>query len=99
MSPFWKEIFENVEDRGRGTKTFIIMLATAFGLVLGAALMEKSGLRDWVVAALPWAGAFVVLWLVLAIRRACKRSRDNLKRAPLSDDELLKARTKLRNSR
>ena len=53
MNPFWKAIFENIEDRGRGIKTFIIMLAVAFGLCLGAALMEQSALRDWIVAALP----------------------------------------------
>ena len=99
MSPFWKVIFENLEDRGRGMKTFIIMLATAVGLVLGAALMEQSGFRDWVVAALPWAGAVAVIWLVLAIRRAWKRGCENPKRTPLSDDELLKARVKLRSSR
>src|ERR1051326_4050774 len=99
MSPFWKVIFENLEDRGRGIKTFIIMLAVAFGLCLGAALMEQSALRDWIVAALPWVGVAFMIWLTWTIRRARARGRERLQRSPLSDDELLKAQMKLRNPR
>jgi len=99
MSPFWKIVFENLEDRGRGAKAFIILLATASGLGVGAALMEQSSFRDWVVAALPWLGVAAVIWLGFVIRLARARRRERLERSRLSNDELFKARTKLRSSR
>jgi hypothetical protein len=102
MGPFWSSLFGHLKDCGRNATLFICIFAGLLGAILLFAVLLQSSLHDYVIKALPWASALLFLWGGVAVFRACMRRRDRPQRPPLSEDEIIKARSKLirpRNSR
>jgi len=99
MSPFWGSLGEHLKDCGRNATLFLLSLAGIFGLLIVIACILQTGLRDSLVYALPVAGFFLLLWLVVAIRRTFSRRHERSKYSQLSSDELSKARSKLVKNR
>jgi cobalamin biosynthesis protein CobD/CbiB len=95
MSHFWSSLFEHLKGCGQNATLFLVGLAGFLGLVVVAAIIAQSQLRQYVVAALPWLAVFLLVWTSLAIRRARARRRERWLRSPLSEDELSKARRRL----
>jgi len=98
MNHFWASLFEHLKGCGQNATLFLVALAGVVGLVVVAAIIVQSELRQYFVAALPWLGIFLVVWICQVIRRARARRRERLWRSPLSEDELSKARCKLGKS-
>lgn len=94
MNPFWTGFFQQFKDCGRGTLSFFLGLITLFGLLLGAVLADKINVSPSVLTGVT---LFILLWTALLIRRAWKRRRQRLNFSPLSSDEMVKARSKLKN--
>ena len=98
----WNRVFEHFRDRSRGA-LFFCGLAVVLGSMAGLGILELNageGAVDGVLAAM--AGVMVVFWLLqiaLWVRRARKRRGDRYKIAPLSRDEICKARSKLMQKR
>lgn len=95
MGPFWKSLGEDLKDRGRNPMVFIIAVAVFFGLDGLIAIINETGLTQYVTSSLPWMGVLAVVWAGTAIRRARARRRERLQHPPLSCDELRVARSKL----
>src|SRR6267378_3483572 len=95
MGPFWKSLGEDLKDRGRNPTVFIIAVAVFFGLIALIAIINETGLTQYIIPALPWTGVLAVVWAGVAIRRAWARRRERLQHPPLSCDELRVARSKL----
>ena len=94
MNPFWTGFFQQFKDCGRGALSFFLGLVTLFGLLLGAVILDKTNVSPQVLMGIT---LFIFLWMALLIRRAWKRRRQRLNFSPLSSDELVKARSKLKN--
>jgi hypothetical protein len=99
MNHFWANLFEHLKGCGQNATLFLVALAAFLGLVLVAAIAIHSELRQYLVAALPWLGLLLVVWSCRALIRARTRRRERLPHAPLSDDELAKARRRLGSGR
>ena len=99
MNHFWASLFEHLKGCGQNATLFLVALAGVFGLVVVAAVIVESELRQYVIPALPWLGIFPAAWICHAIRRARARRRARLLQSPLSEDELSKARSKLQRRR
>ena len=61
-----------------------------------ATLLSHRSVRGYLPDALPGGGVFLLVWVVLGIRRMRARRLDRYKSSPLSRDELSKARSKLK---
>ena len=90
MSPFWGSLGEQLKDCGRNATLFLLSLAAIIGLLIFA---------ESLAFALPLAGFFLLLWLVVVIWRMFFRRRERSKYSRLSSDELTKARSKLVKNR
>jgi small-conductance mechanosensitive channel len=99
MSPFWGSLGEHLKDCGRNATLFLLSLAAIFGLLIFAAWILQTSLRDSLKVALPVAAFFLVVWVGVAIRQTIIRSRQRLRFPRLSSDELAKARSKLVKNR
>lgn len=99
MNNFWASLFEHLKGCGQNATLFLVALAGLFGLVVVAAIIVHSELRQYVIPALPWLGILLVAWAWHAIHRARARRRERMPHSPLSDDELTKARCKLEGGR
>jgi hypothetical protein len=99
MNHFWASLFDHVKGCGQNATLFLVALAGILGLVVVAAIIVQSELRQYFIGVLPWLGIFLVVWICQAIRRARARRRAKLPHSPLSEDELSKARCKLAKSR
>jgi cytochrome c biogenesis protein CcdA len=99
MSPFWTSFFTHLKDCGRNTTLFVVTFSLLFVLVVIATICCGNNLPGYVVRALPGVGVFVVAWGAVAFIRMRARRRERLGRAPLSMDELQKARSKLVKAR
>jgi hypothetical protein len=99
MSPFWGSLFGHLRDCGRNASLFMFALAGCLGVLAVCAGVCQSELSRFILPALPWLGLLGLGWVCLAIRRARVRRHERLPRAPLSDDELRVARSKLQNPR
>ena len=99
MNHFWVSLFEHLKGCGQNATLFLIALGGVFGLVVVAAIIVQSELRQYFIGALPWLGIVLAVWTCQAIRRARARRRERLLQSPLSEDELSKARCKLAKSR
>jgi hypothetical protein len=100
MDLSWKAFFEEFKDRGRDATPFLITLAALTCLLITAGALNESGVADFIAPGLPWAGmiavAWVLAWVVVAIRRARKRRDERWERRELSRDEWRVARSKLK---
>ena len=94
MNPFWSGFFEQFKDCGRGVLSFFLGLVTLFGLLFTAVILDKTNASPPVLAGVT---LFIFIWMVLLLRRAWKHRRQRLNFSPLSSDELVKARSKLKN--
>jgi hypothetical protein len=99
MNAFWASFFTYLRDCGRNTHLFMLTLAGVFLLVVVGTLIVGNNLQGYVLGALPPAGIFLLVWAGVAFTRARARSMQRLGSAPLSYDELHKARSKLVRNR
>jgi peptidoglycan/LPS O-acetylase OafA/YrhL len=99
MSHFWCSLFEHLKGCGQNATLFLVALAGFVGLLVAAAIILNTQLRQYFMAALPWLGVLLAAWGGLAIRRARARRRERLLQSPMSEDEVSKARSKLVRSR
>lgn len=100
MKTFWEESYDGVKDRRYGLLFLKALLGFSGALVLCGILCAKISPDDfqtYILPALPGVGILIIALGWHLIRRARKRRREYLKFASLSRDELLKARSKLRN--
>jgi hypothetical protein len=94
MSPFWASLFAELRGRGRNATLFIFAIPIVLAALLLAARVPREAYVEYV---LPAATAFALLFALALLRRIVKaRSRGRSSQpAPLSRDELTKARSKL----
>lgn len=114
MDPFWNNIYDDVKDRRYGTLFFTTLLIGTPLVILGLFLVHATfaDFRDF-LAGLPGISTFQIVCLVLLAALALmamamfwrhwvkigrKAREDRLKYSNLSRDELLKARSKLKNN-
>lgn len=96
MSPFWYSFCQQLKHGGRNGTLFIVVLL-GFGVILAvSALIMEPAIRPY---ALPVVGGCALLWICGVVRRLLAQRRHRLLDSPLSEDELAKARTKLKLSR
>ena len=100
MKSFWKESYDGNKDRRYG----MLFLGTLLGFLGAVALggmvygiIGADNFQNYVVPTLPGFALLLIALIWQSTRRAWKRQREKLKNAELSRDELLKARSKLRN--
>ncbi len=100
MHSIWDNLYDNVKDRRYGV-LFLSALLAFFGLLIMAAFIEallwEFGMQQYYLEALPGIGILGLAWGFLKFRQARTRSREKLRRGPLSRDELRVARSKLQN--
>ncbi len=94
MSPFWTGFCEQLKDCGRGTKSFVLAVLTLLALFIAGVIAEKVHASLQVLVGILLLSA---VWVAIAARRAWKRRRDRLEFSRLSSDELVRARSKLKN--
>jgi uncharacterized membrane protein YfcA len=100
MSSFWDNQYDQFKARRHAAIFWSTLMALIGLLALGwciAAVMSEFGLQEYLIEALPGIGILVLAWVWSRFRQARLRSRERLRRAPLSRDELRLARSKLRN--
>ena len=96
MSPFWYSFFQQLKHGGRNGNLFIVILV-GFGVTLAlSALIMDPTFRPYTLTVV---GGCALLWICGVIRRLLAHRRHHLLHPPLSEDELTKARTKLKLSR
>lgn len=95
MTPFWASFFEQLRDCGRNGTVFLITLGTLFIALALVAIIYANNLQQYIVKALPFAGVLIFVWTLNAVRRARRQSTGGNISGRLSDDELIKARSKL----
>jgi hypothetical protein len=78
---------------------FLLTLAGFFILVVGIAVLYRSGFHEHLVFALPVLGGYLVIWATKAFRRGRMFRGEPPPDGPLSRDELRKARSKLVKNR
>jgi hypothetical protein len=100
MKPFLNDIYDGDKDRRYGT----LFIGTLFGFVgavaLGGviyAIVGRDNFNRYIVPYLPVIAVVLLVPIWISVRRAWKRRHERLQNAALSRDELLKARSKLRN--
>ena len=101
MKSFWKESYDGDKDRRNGMLFLGTLLGFVGAVVLGGiiyAIIGADNFQNYVVPALPGVAILLVAFIWQSVRREWKWRRDQLKNGALSRDELLKARSKLRNS-
>lgn len=98
MGEFWSSFFEHIRSCGKSATLFLISLACLAIAVALAALIFLTPVHDYILPALPFVGIAVVVRLVISIRRARERRRLRTEFGPLSDNELRRARAKLRKA-
>jgi len=99
MTPFWNSLFDHLKGCGRNATLFMFALAAFFGLLILAAVVFTTEIRQYLLPALGIPGILALIWLSREIRRARVRRRERLQRGPLSDDELRVAREKLQKAK
>ena len=101
MKSFLAESYDGDKDRRYGMLFLGALLgfvgAVAFGGIIYA-IIGADNFKNYIVPALPGVAILLVLSSWISVRRARKQRREQLKNAALSRDELVKARSKLRNS-
>ena len=98
MNHFWASLFEHLKGCGQNATLFLLALAGVFAMVTLTALALEPQVRRHLVAALPWLGLLLFVWICWIVRRMRARRRERLRHSPLSEDELSKARRKLARS-
>lgn len=113
MDPFWKDIYDDGKDRRYGGLFMAVLLFLFVGLPLLAWGLSCAWVILPNFIGIPDPGKFLVVCLVLAgslllvatvlfwrrwIRFGRKERQDRLKYSNLSRDELMKARSKLKNN-
>ncbi len=98
MGHFWTSFFEHIRSCGRNATLFLFALAGFAAFVALAALLFLTWLHDYVLPALPFLAIPAAVWLVISIRRARARRHLRTHFGPLSDNELHRARAKLRKA-
>jgi len=100
MNSFWDNQYDHFKDRRYAAifwSTLMILIGLlALGVFIAVALSE-FGLQEYFLEALPGLGILGLAWGFLKFRQARARSREKLRRGPLSRDEMRVARSKLRN--
>ncbi|MFZ0826286.1 MAG: hypothetical protein WAO02_02580 [Verrucomicrobiia bacterium] len=100
MPSIGDNLYDNYKDRRYGA-LFVSVLFAFFGLlILGAVicgLLYEVGSEEYFGEALLGIGILGLTWGFLKFRQARARSREKLRRGPLSRDEMRVARSKLRN--
>jgi hypothetical protein len=99
MSPFWASLFQYLRHCGRDATLFIVALIGIGGVCVVAAIIQVNGLQQYLIYVWPPLAIAALIWVCLAIRRACARRRERLHRQPLSPDELRAALSKLRGNK
>lgn len=99
MGHFWTSFFEHLRDCGRNATLFLVALTGFFLLLSLGALVYALGWYRYLVLAWPVIAiaALVRLVVLLRRRRSLRRQHDHV--APLSENELHRARAKLRKRR
>jgi hypothetical protein len=95
VNPFWTSFFTHLKSCGRSATLFMITLAALLILLVASAIIYTNNLQRYFMPALPGAAILVIIWMGVSIARARARRRERVGRAPLSIDELRKARSKL----
>jgi hypothetical protein len=94
---FWGNIFDYFRERRMAGMFFVILLGLGGLLIAGVVICHLLG--DNVIYLLP-PGVFIFLfWTSRALLRARARWQARYQSTPLSDDDLKKARTRLRPRR
>ena len=100
MKPFLKDVYDGDKDRRYG----MLFFGTLFGLVgavsVSGFIFASVGRDDFKIYILPFLPGVGILFIALGLlwlRHERKRRQMQNKFASLSRDELLKARSKLRN--
>jgi len=96
MNFFWGSLGEHLKDCGRDATLFLVSLAGLFVFLAIMAWALQTSLGESLAYALPVTGFFLLVSIIVGIRRAILRSRERSKFPRLSSDELAKARSKLR---
>ncbi len=99
MTPFWSGLFDHLRECGRNATLFMFALAGFFSLLILAAVVCNTEVRQYALPALAIPGILALIWLGREIRRARARHRERLQRGPLSYDELRVAREKLQKAK
>lgn len=94
MSPFWTGFCQQFKECGRGTTSFVLTVATLLALFIAGIIIDKTEPNPKVLAGI---AALVALPFAVVVYRAWKRRRERLNFSPLSSDELVRARSKLKN--
>ena len=100
MSSFWDNQYDQFKDRRYAAIFWSTLMALIGLLALGAfitVVLSGFGLQDYLLETLPGIGILILAWGFLKFQQARARSREKLRRGPLSRDELRLARSKLRN--
>src|SRR5436190_13248737 len=70
MSPFWASFFDQLRGCGRNATLFILTLGCLFILLVVVAIIYANDFQRYLIAALPAAGLFVMVWIWNTLRRA-----------------------------
>lgn len=100
MSPFWGKFFEHLQGcgKGRNATLFLVALAGFFGLLFALLVAWHALPTEFRPVTLGAIGLVGLLWALRTVIRLRHLHRTRLRREPLSDDELSKARTKLQRT-
>ena len=100
MKSFWQESYDGDKDRRYGLLFFAALLASPLAVALGALVYAIAGadtFPKFILPALPGIGFLLTALIWRAVRRARRNRSIRLKYASLSREEMLKARSKLKN--
>ena len=98
MNFFWANMLDYFRDRRFGVVFFGTLMALSGLLAAGYIITQiviAYGLQAYLIYTWPAIGTAFLVWLGRVFRRNQARRRDRYKSAPLSRDELNKARSKL----
>jgi len=100
MKAPWEKAYDSVKDRRYGN-LFFAGLAVSLGLaglvVMSHGAADAEGAQKFVLSMLAGASLLLAVLIAWAVLRARRRRGGRFRSAPLSRDEMLKARSKLRN--
>jgi hypothetical protein len=102
MNYFWGNVFEYFKDRRFASVFFGTLVALVVVLFIGVIVnqvIQAYELQDDVPYLLAGAAFVFVAWITGGIVRARARARNRYKNPPLSRDELIKARSKLKGNK
>lgn len=99
MSPFWKSFADHFSGCGKNPTLFLIALAGFFGLAIAAVTVAQELPQEYVPVTVAATAGVCLLWTLKIVKQIRDRCAARIQRERLSDDELSKARSKLRTSR